>query len=85
MAMNWWGLVDALKSRAAFQRHLSSLQKWSDRNLGVLTSKLNTSHQGTLPARKADCLLGCMNINIASRLKKVIIHPCLAFVRLHLE
>lgn len=85
MAMNWWGLVDTLKSRAAFQRHLSRLQKWTDRNLGVLRSKLNTSQQGAPAARKTACLLGCMNTNIASRSKKVVIRLYLGLVRLHLE
>lgn len=85
MAMNCWGLVDTLKSRAAFQKHHSRPKKRTDRNLEVLRSKLNTSHQGAPAARKTACLLGCMNANTASRSKKVVIHPYLAFVRLHLE
>lgn len=84
-AINLWGLADTLKSRAAFQRHLSRLQKWTDRNPGVLRSKLNTSQQGALATRKIACLLGCMNTNIASRSRKVVIHPHLAFVRLPVE
>lgn len=85
MAVNLWGLVDTLKSRAAFQRHLSRLQKWTDRNLRVLRNTLNTSQQGAFPARKTDCLLGCMSTNITTRSRKVIIHPYLAFVRPHVE
>lgn len=85
MAMNCWGLADTLKSKAAFQKHHSRPKKWTDRNLGVLTSKLNTSQQGAPAAGKTACLLGRMNANAASRSKKVVIHPYLAFVRLHLE
>lgn len=59
MAINLRGLVDILKTMAAFQRHLSRLQKWIGRNLVVLGSKLSTSHQGALAAGKTDSLLGC--------------------------
>lgn len=31
--LNWQGLADTLKNWTALRRHLSSLQKWTDRNL----------------------------------------------------
>ena len=43
------------------------------------------NQQYALAAWKANCILGCINREIASREREVIIHLCSAFVRPHLE
>ena len=48
-------------------------------------SKLNMSNQCAQAARKANCILGCMERGIASQARERVVPVCSAFVQLHLE
>ncbi|PKU41665.1 hypothetical protein llap_8040 [Limosa lapponica baueri] len=57
-----------------------------EKDLGVLVdSKLSTSHQCTLVAKRANGILGCIGKSVTSRSKKVILPFYSALVRPQLE
>ena len=51
----------------------------------MVHNKLNMSQERALAAKKANSVLGCINRNIASRWREVIIPLSLVLIRLHLE
>jgi len=57
----------------------------ADRDLGVLGGKLTMSQQCALVAKKADGILGCVKLSVASRSREVLLPLCLALVRPHVE
>ena len=58
----------------------------AEKYLGVLLSeKLDMSQQCALTAQKANCILGCSQSSVASRVREVILPFCFALVRPHLE
>ena len=57
-----------------------------EKDLDVLVDrKINTSQQHALVAQKANCILGCINREVASRLRKVIVSLYSALLRPHSE
>ncbi|PKU31465.1 pol- hypothetical protein [Limosa lapponica baueri] len=57
-----------------------------EKDLGVLMDeKLNMSRQCVLAAQKANCILGCIKRNMASRSREGILPLCYALMRPHLE
>ena len=58
----------------------------AEKDLGVLVKKkLDMRQQCVLAAKKANCILRCINREVASRLREIIVLLCSAFVRSHLE
>ncbi|XP_055556619.1 uncharacterized protein LOC129735227 [Falco cherrug] len=56
------------------------------KDLGVLVDeKLDMSQQSVPRAQKANCILGCIKRNVASRSRQVILPLCSTLVRPHLE
>ena len=57
----------------------------SEKDLRILADgKLDMSQQCALTAQKDNHILGCINRNVVSRLREVILPHCSALVRLHL-
>jgi len=77
------GAVDTLEGRDAMQKDLNRLERWACANImkfnkakdmGVLVDqKLNMTHQCALAAQKANRILGCIKITMASRSREVIL------------
>jgi len=51
----------------------------------LVDENLDMSQQCVLAAQKANCVLGCMKKEVASREREVIVPFCSALVRPHLE
>jgi len=57
-----------------------------EKDFGVLVDqKLNMTQQCALAAQKTNCILGCIQSSVTSRLREVILPLCSALVRPHLE
>ena len=62
------------------------MERNSVKDLGALVDKnLDASQQCTLTAWKANSILGCLKRGVDSREREVIVSPCCAFMKPHLE
>ncbi|KAK4813719.1 hypothetical protein QYF61_020926 [Mycteria americana] len=78
------GAVDFREGREALQRALDRLESWAiTKRINFNKSKCRILHLGR--AKRANCVLGCIEHTIASQLREVIVPLCAALVRPHLE
>lgn len=80
----WPGPDNTLTSPAAFQRDLAGCRNGLRETFRF--SRTVEHKVSTVPLQQEDrYLLGCVNANVVSRPKKVVIHLCVASVTLCLE